>query len=62
MSEEAYSYMKSMAKMHLEHGGKYHKGLVMGYLFALIDLDVVTFESFYDWCDYMDGKGDCPTN
>ena len=61
MSEKAYSFMKSMVAMHLEHGGKYHKGLVMGYLLALIDLDVVTYGCFYEWCDYMDGKGGCPS-
>ena len=61
MSEKAYSYLKGLAKAYIEGCGKYHKEVVMGYLFALIDLDIVTFKCFYDWCDYMEGKGGCPS-
>jgi len=62
MSEKAYSYLKGAAAEYIEGRGKYHKEVVVGYLFALIDLNIVTFKCFYDWCDYMDGVGDCPTN
>ena len=60
MSEEAYSYMKSMAAMYIEGGEKYHKGIVVGYLLALKDADIITTKCFHDWCDYVDGRGDCP--
>ena len=60
MSKEAYSFMKIMATMHLERGEKYHKGIVVGYLLALKDAGTITTKDYHDWCDYMDGKGDCP--
>ncbi len=60
MSEEAYSYLKSLAAMYLEHGGKYHKGIVAGYLFALLDFNVITTKDYFDWCDYMKGESGCP--
>jgi len=60
MSEEAYSFMKSMVAMHLEHGGKYHKGIIVGYLLALLDFRIITTKYYYDWYDYVEGKGGCP--
>ena len=55
MSKEAYSYLRSMAAMYIEGREKYHKGIVVGYLLALKDADIITTKCYHDWCDYMDG-------
>ena len=69
MSEEVYSYLKSLAKMYLERESPqlYPRDVVvgmrsqfMGYMLALLDFDIVTMECYYEWCDYLEGVGDCP--